>query len=85
MTERLFVVAGTWAEFNHWCHDRQLSPRDRAVAYVRDWTTLMGQPQGLRYVVVGTGRSRRDYRLIRDVLADRGAVYDERDGAMGDG
>lgn len=74
MTERLFVVAGTWDEFNHWCRERNISPRDRSVAYVRDWTVLQGQPRGMRYVVVGTGWDRRDRSMVFGALMGREAV-----------
>jgi hypothetical protein len=75
--DRLFVVAGSWAEFTAWCHERRISPRDRSVAYVRDWTSLMGQPRGLRYVVVGTGRERRDFQEISHALHWRDAIEGE--------
>lgn len=81
MADRLFVIAGTWAEFNHWCAERRISPRDRSVEYVRDWTSLMGRERGLRYIVVGTGWGRRDIDVINHALASRDAVYGEAGGA----
>jgi hypothetical protein len=70
----IYVVAGNYREFVHWCQDNHLSRHDPRVRYIQDFTRLMGlrieESKGDRVVLYGTYESRMDWpEMVEELLA----------------
>lgn len=77
MTElrRIYVIAGNYREYIHWCQDNKLGQHDPRVFYVQDFTRLMGaiieESKGDKVVLYGTFESRMDWPVMAEELALR--------------
>lgn len=71
----IYVIAGNYREFMHWCMDNHLSPHDRRVKYIQDFTRLMGvhieESKGDKVVLYGTYEGRMDWSVMAEELSIR--------------
>jgi hypothetical protein len=69
---RIYVIAGNYREFVHWCQDNHLKRHDPVVRYVSDFSKLRGfhieESKGDKVVLYGTFESRMDWPLMAEEL-----------------
>ena len=57
------MLAGSYQQFDNWCRERGLSPRNPHVVYVERWDRLRGRAR-LKIERVGTYLDRRDWDQV---------------------
>lgn len=69
----IYVIAGNYREFVHWCKDNHLTPRSPIVTYIQDCTRIRGyhieESKGDKVVLYGTYEGRMDWPIMAAELA----------------